>query len=154
MYGFFSSLKRAFLIPCRPLSVNFSHFHLLLQSHWVNFNQTWHNVSLAKGDLSLFTWRATPFPGEITLKKLKKILLQNQTLHTASFGKGDSICSNEGPNPFKGEIIMKSQKYIYKISKSSSPEPLDHFNELGTKHPQVKETQGFTNKDHSIFKRR
>ena len=27
------------------LSVNFSHFHLLLQNHWANFNQTWHKVS-------------------------------------------------------------------------------------------------------------
>ena len=32
------------------LSVNFSHFHLLLQSHWANFNQTWHKASLGKGD--------------------------------------------------------------------------------------------------------
>ena len=37
----------AFLIACCRcqsvrLSVNFSHFHLLLQNHWANFNQTWH----------------------------------------------------------------------------------------------------------------
>ena len=63
-------LKWAFLITCPPssvcpsvcLSVNFSHFHLLLQNHWANFNQTWHKVSLGKGDSSLFKWRATPFP--------------------------------------------------------------------------------------------
>ena len=62
-------LKWAFLITCRPssvrpsvcLSVNFSHFHLLLQNHWANFNQTWHKASLGKGDSSLFKWRAPPF---------------------------------------------------------------------------------------------
>ena len=63
-------LKWAFLITCRlssvflsvRLSVNFSHFHLLLQNHWANYNQTWHKVSLGCGDSSLFKWRAKPFP--------------------------------------------------------------------------------------------
>ena len=63
-------LKWAFLITCCPssvcpsvcLSVNFSHFHLLLQNHWANFKQTWYKVSLGEGDSSLFKWRATPFP--------------------------------------------------------------------------------------------
>ena len=66
-------LKWAFLITCGPwsvrpsvcpsvrLSVDFSHFHLLLQNHWANFNQTWHKVSLVKWDSSLFKWRAPPF---------------------------------------------------------------------------------------------
>ena len=36
------------------LSVNFSHFHLLLQNHWANFNQTWHKASWGEGDSSLF----------------------------------------------------------------------------------------------------
>ena len=45
-------LKWAFLITICPLTVfvvvvvNFSHFQLLLQNHWVNFNQTWHKASL------------------------------------------------------------------------------------------------------------
>ena len=43
------------------LSVNFSHFHLLLQNHWGKFNQTWHKASLGEGDSSLFKWRAPPF---------------------------------------------------------------------------------------------
>ena len=34
--------------------VNFLHFHLLLQNHWTNFNQTWHKASLGVGDSSLF----------------------------------------------------------------------------------------------------
>ena len=29
--------------------VNFSHFHLLLQNHWANFNQTWHKAFWMKG---------------------------------------------------------------------------------------------------------
>ena len=44
------------------LSVNFSHFHLLLQNHWANFNQTWHKVSQGEGDSNLFKWRAMSFP--------------------------------------------------------------------------------------------
>ena len=46
--------KWAFLIKICPLSivvvVNFSHFHLLLQNHLANFNQTWHKASLGEGD--------------------------------------------------------------------------------------------------------
>ena len=40
-------------LSVRP-SVNFSHFHLLLQNHWANFNQAWHKVSLGEGDSYLF----------------------------------------------------------------------------------------------------
>ena len=62
-------LKWAFLIKICPLFVvvvvvvvvNFSHFHLLLQNHWANFNQTWHKTSLGEGNSSLFKWRAPPF---------------------------------------------------------------------------------------------
>ena len=47
-------LKWAFLIACCLLSVypsvclsvNFSHFHLLLLKHWASFNQTLHTASL------------------------------------------------------------------------------------------------------------
>ena len=41
--------------------VNFSHFHLLLQNHWANFNQTWHKASLDERDSILFKWRALAF---------------------------------------------------------------------------------------------
>ena len=30
--------------------VNFSHFHLFLQNHWNNFNQTWHKASFRERD--------------------------------------------------------------------------------------------------------
>ena len=47
-------LEWAFLIACCLSSVcpsvNCSHFQLLLQNHWANFNQTWHKASLCKGD--------------------------------------------------------------------------------------------------------
>ena len=33
---------------------NFSHFHLLLQNHQTNFNQTWHKASFGEGDSYLF----------------------------------------------------------------------------------------------------
>ena len=63
-------LKKTFLIKISPLSmvvviiivvVNFSHFHLLLQNHLANFNQTWHKAPLGKGDSSFFKWTALPF---------------------------------------------------------------------------------------------
>ena len=47
--------------PSVCLSVNFSHFHLLLQNHWTNFNQTWLKAYLGEGDSSLVKWRAPPF---------------------------------------------------------------------------------------------
>jgi hypothetical protein len=40
--------------PSVHLSVNFSHFRLLLQNHLANFNQTWHKSSLREGGSSLF----------------------------------------------------------------------------------------------------
>ena len=62
-------LKWALLIKICPLSVvvvvgvvlNFSHFHLLLQNHSTNINQTWHKASVSERDSSLFKWRALPF---------------------------------------------------------------------------------------------
>ena len=64
------TLKWAFLITICLLSVvvvvgvvvvNFSHFHLILQNQWANFNQTWHKGSLGDRDSSMFKWRGTPF---------------------------------------------------------------------------------------------
>ena len=50
-------LKWAYLITICPLPVvvvviNFSHFLLLLQNHWTNFNQTWYKPFLGEGDSS------------------------------------------------------------------------------------------------------
>ena len=59
-------LKWAYLIACCPwsflLSVNFSHFQLLLRNHWANFNQTWQKTFLGEGNSSLFKWGALSFP--------------------------------------------------------------------------------------------
>ena len=76
----------------------FSHFHLLLQNHWANFNQTWHKVSEGEGDSRLFKWR--PRPSQLGINKNKlttfKNLLQNywayfnQTWHKVSLREGDS----------------------------------------------------------------
>ena len=38
----------------RPSSVNFLHFHLLLENAWLDFNQTWQKSSLGVGDSKLF----------------------------------------------------------------------------------------------------
>ena len=43
----------------------FSHFYLLLQNHWTNFNQICHKASLSEEDSSLFRCRAPPhFKGD------------------------------------------------------------------------------------------
>ena len=72
-----------FLIKICPLSVvvvvvvvvvNFSHFHLLLQNHWANFNQTWHKASLGEEDSNLFKRWAPPSSKARKLGKSKNIL--------------------------------------------------------------------------------
>ena len=125
-------LKWVFLIKISPLSVfvivavvNISHFHLLLQNHWANFNKTWHKASLDKEDSSLFIWRAHRFlrrdSNEITKiywqnKKNHRINF-NQTWQKASFGtcKGIPVCSYKGPTPFQRGDNNEIAKYIDKI---------------------------------------
>ena len=53
------------------LSVNFSHFHLLLQNQKANFNQTWHKASLRKGDSSFSNEGPRPFPSGDNCEKAK-----------------------------------------------------------------------------------
>ena len=116
-------LKCAFPIKICPLSVvvvvfvvvviNFSHFHLLLQNHWANFNQTWHKASLSEGDLILFKWRARPFPRGANYEIVKihwrnlKIFFSRTTESTSTklstkhpWVKGIQVCSNEGLRTF------------------------------------------------------
>ena len=111
-------LKWSFLINICPLSVvvvvdvNFSHFHLLLQNHWANFNQTWHKASLEEGDSYLFKKRGPPFykgrqlkNSENTLARLKNLLQNhwanfNQNWHNTLLGKGDSILFKGRAPPF------------------------------------------------------
>ena len=42
------------LLSVVRLTICLSHFHLLLQNHWANFNQTWHKASLGEGNSSFF----------------------------------------------------------------------------------------------------
>ena len=57
-----SSVVCLSVCPSVRLSVNFSHFHLLLPNHWANFNQTWHNESLGEGDSICSNEGPCPFP--------------------------------------------------------------------------------------------
>ena len=52
----FSYPGRLLSVACLSIccSVNFSHFHLLLQNRQANFNQTWHKSFLSNGNSSLF----------------------------------------------------------------------------------------------------
>ena len=52
--GMISDRLMSVVCLCVCLSVNFSHFQLLLKNHWASFNQTWHKASLGGGDSSLF----------------------------------------------------------------------------------------------------
>ena len=83
-------LKWAFLIKICLLSVvvvvvvvivvvvvvNFSHFHLLLQNHRANFNQTWHKATFSKGNSSLYKWRGPPFSKGRLLPNFKNTLME------------------------------------------------------------------------------
>ena len=51
------SYCRPFLsVAHRPSSINFLHFHLLLENAWLDFNQTWQELSLGVGDSKLSKW--------------------------------------------------------------------------------------------------
>ena len=98
-----SSVCLSVHLSVRP-SVNFfSHFQLLLQNHWANFN-TWHKASLGDWNSSLFKWR--PSPSQNTLSIFKNLLLQNhwanfnQTWCKVSLSEGIPVCANKGPLPF------------------------------------------------------
>ena len=49
----FSDQNLSVVVVVVVVVVNFSHFHLLLQNHWANFNQTWHKSFLGEGNPSL-----------------------------------------------------------------------------------------------------
>ena len=49
---FLAHLRFSDRLSSLRLFVNFSHLQILLQNHWVNFNQIWH-----KGDLNLYKWK-------------------------------------------------------------------------------------------------
>ena len=72
---------------CRCFINDFSHFLLLLQNHWANFNRTWQKESLSEGDSSLIKWRAT-----------RPISTKFGTKH--SWVRGIVAYSKEGPRPF------------------------------------------------------
>ena len=50
------------LLSVVRLSVNFSHFHLLLQNHWADFNQTWYKAPLGEGNSSLTKFKKSSCP--------------------------------------------------------------------------------------------
>ena len=66
-------LRRPSVRHCVCPSVNFSHFHLLLQNHWANFNQTWHKASLDEGDVQM---KSHVFQGKIITKYIAKMHYQ------------------------------------------------------------------------------
>ena len=127
-------LKWAFLIKICQLSVvvvvvvnvvvvNFSHFHLLLQNHWANFNQTWHKASLGAGDSSLFKWRVSPFSKERLLQNWKHIIKFLKSSSPEPLGQfqpnlakmGIQVCSNEGLCPFPRGDNYKIAKIHWQI---------------------------------------
>ena len=81
---------------------------------------------------------------------------QPKTWHKASFGwlRGFKFVQIKGPALFQGEIITKRQKNIYKIYKSSSPEPQGQFqSNLAQCIPGVKRTQVGSNEGPHSFPR-
>ena len=129
-------LKWAFFITICPLSVivvvivNFSHlFLLLLQNHWVTFNQTWHKSSLGEGDSSLLKRRTTSFPrgdyyeiAKIHGRNLKIFFSRTTGPILTTFGTKHPWVKRN----YAREIIIKLLKYI--------PELLGQFNDVYTCH--------------------
>ena len=82
----------------------------------------------------------------------KPILTKLGTKHP--WVKGIQVCAKEGLHPFpRGDNheIGKIHWQILKIFFSRTSGPI--LTEFVKKHPLLKETQGFTNKDHSIIKK-
>ena len=55
-------------VICYFKQVFSSHFHLLLQYHWANFNQTWHKAPLGEGDSRYLKEGPALFQEEIITK--------------------------------------------------------------------------------------
>ena len=56
------SVQNLSVVVVGVVVLNFSHFYLLLQNHWANFNHSWHKACLGEHDSILFKGRAPPFP--------------------------------------------------------------------------------------------
>jgi hypothetical protein len=110
-------LKWAFLIyslVVHHLSLcELLYFRLLLQSHWANFNQTWHKSSFGGGDSKLFKWKDFSCPRGNNSKRVKiqwkflkisrtrrPILLKLGTNHPCL--KGILNCWLKEPSPLQG----------------------------------------------------
>ena len=127
-------LKWAFLITWRSscvrlssvrLSINFSHFHLLLKNQWANFNQTSLKASFGNGDSSFLNERSRPFSRGY-IYQIAKIHWQNlkiffsRTTKPISTKLGTSIlwwwglkCVQiKGHTPFQEKIITKKLKHL------------------------------------------
>ena len=117
----FSDNFLSVVCPSVCLSVNFSHFHLLLQNHWAHFNQNWHNASLGEADSFSSNEGPQPFPkgdnyeiAKIHWRNFKKIFFSRSTgpistkLGTYILGwRGFKFVQMKGPSLFQGEIITK-----------------------------------------------
>ena len=75
------------------LSVNFSHFHLILQSHWVSFNNFGTKQPIQKWPCSLQKRDNTEIAKNLLLQN--RFSNFNQILHKTSLGEGVQVCSNE-----------------------------------------------------------
>ena len=143
------------LLYVRPsvcLSVNFSHFHLLLHNQWANFKQTWQKASVGGEDSSLFNWIIPPFSkrnSETTLTNLKKIFFSrtNGPISTKlgtkhPWVKNTHVCSNESLCPFpKGNNNKIARLHWQNKKKFFSRTTGQITTKLGTKHPWVKGIQ-------------
>ena len=84
------------ICPSVRLSVNFSHFHLLLRNHWADFN-LWHKASLINVIRVCSNEVRRPFP--------KEDLLQNHWAKITKLGTkhpwvtGIDVCSYKGSRP-------------------------------------------------------
>ena len=151
MVFFLAHLSSVVCQSVRP-SVNFSHFHHLLQNYSANFNQTWHNVYMDKADSSLSredNWEIIKINWQLLKiffsKTTGPILTGLSTNYTCV--KGIQVCSNEGPRPFqRGDNWekIKINWQLLKIFLSRTTGPIS--TKLAIKHSWVKMIQVFFSK--------
>ena len=99
---------------------------LLLKNHCANFNQTWHKATFGKDNLSLFKWRATPFPKEdnyetakIHWRNLKIFFFRTIGLISTKLRiKHPWVKGTQGFTN-KGNLIMKMEMVAFLLSKST-----------------------------------
>ena len=115
------------------LSINFSHFHFLLQNHWAIFYQTLHKTFWGEGDSIIHKWGTGPIPtGDNSDILYKNISYQHLRIFSrttgpkiwqkTSLGKGNSSLMRchtlfqRGDNTCSENTLLTFKKFFFSRS--------------------------------------